>query len=164
MPSWHLHRQLALLTHLEHPVEDHCDRCWWSSLPLLGLVRFLQALLHPRYHISFCIVWSVADFFFLVSHCLPRACSVPGDVSCSCRVAHLRCPELVSFCLRQAARPGLCSPVGTHRGPDKCHCWLWGLRRHGFLMALHDEPEPVCDCGFESIIVGTEGIPDFLLL
>ena len=27
MPSWHLHRRLALLTHLEHPVEDHCDRC-----------------------------------------------------------------------------------------------------------------------------------------
>ena len=27
MPSWHLRRQLALLTHLEHPVEDHCDRC-----------------------------------------------------------------------------------------------------------------------------------------
>ena len=26
-PSWHIHRQLALLTHLEHPVEDHCDRC-----------------------------------------------------------------------------------------------------------------------------------------
>ena len=26
MPCWHLHRQFALLTLLEHPVEDHCDR------------------------------------------------------------------------------------------------------------------------------------------
>ena len=27
MPSWHPHRQLTLLTHLEHSVEGHCDRC-----------------------------------------------------------------------------------------------------------------------------------------
>ena len=61
---------------------------------------------------------------------------VLGEVSCSCRV-DLRVLILSPFRLRPDARPGLCSPVGTHRGPDQCHSWLWLLRRHGFLMALH---------------------------
>ena len=71
------------------------------------------------------------------------------------------CPTLVSLRLRQVTRPGLCSPAGSHCGPDQCHCWLWRFWRHGFLMSLHDEPEPVCSAGaaastvaFESIILG----------
>ena len=42
---------------------------------------------------------------------------------------------------------GCVHPQVLIRGPDQCHCWLWRFRRHGFLMSLHDEPEPVCSAG-----------------
>ena len=92
--------------------------------------------------ISVCIVWSVADSFLLASHCLHWAGCVPGEVSCSCRVADLRCPELVSLCLRQVTRLRL------------------RLRRHGFLMALHDEPEPVCSASAASTVAASRSFPD----
>ena len=140
--------------------------CWlgiswyfWSGgarCPSWALMRLLRVLLHTR-SVSVCIVWSVADSFLLASHCLHWVGCLLGEVSCSCRVAVLRLSPIVSA--KSLVRG--CSPVGTHRGPDQCHCWLWRLRRHGFLTALHDEREPVCrcgciDCGFESIIGGME--------
>ena len=108
MPCWHLHRQLAPLTHLGLRVDDHCRssffvdssrfvwyplslclvslftlHCWAAAdldtvlvisgsggarSPSWALVRLLQALLHTRSQILLCIVRSVADSFFLVSH------------------------------------------------------------------------------------------------
>ena len=121
---------------------------WWSSLPLLDFDAPSPGAVAHKISISVCNVRGVADSFFSHQTVYTElaGCVLP-EVSCSCRVAVLRCPELISLCLRQVTRLGLCSPVGTHRGTDQCNCWLWRLRRHGFLMALHDEPDPVCSAG-----------------